>query len=89
MALGAQPRDVLALVIKQFAGVTVLGLAAGLAAALVLTRFVSSFLYGIRAMDTATFIGVSVVISAATLAACYVPARRAMRVDPIVALRHE
>jgi predicted permease len=89
MALGAQPQDVLALVIKQFAGVTALGLAAGLAAALVLTRFVSSFLYGIRAMDTATFICVSVVISAVTLAACYVPARRAMRVDPIVALRHE
>ena len=89
MALGAQPQDVLALVIKQFTGVTALGLAAGLAAALVLTRFISSFLYGIRAMDTATFLGVSVVISASTLAACYVPARRAMRVDPIAALRHE
>jgi predicted permease len=89
MALGAQPQDVLTLVIKQFAGVTVLGLASGFAAALVLTRFVSSFLYGIRVMDTATFIGVSVVISAATLGACYIPARRAMRVDPMVALRHE
>ena len=89
MALGAQPHDVLALVIKQFAGVTVLGLAAGLAAALALTRFVSSFLYGIRAMDAATLIGVSLVISATTLAACYIPARRAMAVEPIVALRHE
>lgn len=89
MALGAQPHDVLALVIKQFAGVTVLGLAAGLAAALVLTRFISIFLYGIRRMDAATFIGVSLVIAGVSLLACYIPARRAMRVDPMVALRHE
>ena len=65
------------------------GLALGLAGALALTRALSSFLYGVTASDPATFVGVSALLVAAALAACTIPARRATRIDPLTALRHE
>jgi putative ABC transport system permease protein len=89
MALGAQPRDVRGLILGRTMRLAVCGVALGLAGALALTRYLGSLLYEVRAFDPATFVVVSLVLASAALAACYVPARRAMRVDPIVALRYE
>jgi putative ABC transport system permease protein len=89
MALGASPRDVLLAVAGQGMGLSVAGVALGVAAALALTRVVSRLLFGIAASDPATFLAVSLLLLVVALAACYVPARRAMRIDPIVALREE
>jgi predicted permease len=89
MALGAQPRDVLRLVIIQGMRSVLIGAAIGIAAALALSRLLSEFLYGVRDKDPLTFIAVVVLLMLVALAACYLPARRAMRVDPIVALRYE
>jgi putative ABC transport system permease protein len=89
MALGAQQRDVLRLVLAQGARMTLLGTALGMAAALVLTRLLRSQLFGVSADDPVTFAGVAAVLLAVALAACWVPARRAARVDPMVALRNE
>jgi len=88
MALGAGPRDVLLAVAGQGMGLSIAGIALGVAAALALTRVVSKLLFGIAASDPATFLTVSLLLLVA-LAACYVPARRAMRIDPILALREE
>jgi putative ABC transport system permease protein len=68
---------------------TVAGIVLGLAGALVLTRFLSSLLYGVRPADPATFVGVSLLLATVALVACYIPARRAATVDPMIALRHE
>lgn len=89
VALGAGRHDVLKLVLRQGLTVASIGLTLGLAAALVVTRFLSSLLYGIRPNDPATLAGVSLGITSMVLLACYIPARRAMRVDPMIALRYE
>jgi predicted permease len=89
MALGARRRDVLTLVLGQGMRVALIGVAIGIAAAFGLTRFLSSLLYGIKPADALTFVVVSLVLSRVALLACYIPARRATKVDPTIALRHE
>jgi putative ABC transport system permease protein len=89
IALGAKRGDVLQLVVGQGFALTFMGIAIGLAGALGLTRFLSSMLYGIRAADPLTFAGVSMILAGVALLASYIPARRAMKVDPMVALRYE
>jgi len=89
MALGAQKTDILKMVIGQGLKLAVIGVVIGIAAALAVTRFLSSLLYGVEPNDPLIFVAVSLVLIAVALLACYIPARRAMRVDPMVALRHE
>jgi predicted permease len=89
MALGAQPRDVLRLVLGQGARLTILGVGIGVVAALVLTRFMASILFGVSASDPLTFAAVVILLTVIALAACYIPAHRAMHIDPMVALRYE
>jgi ABC-type antimicrobial peptide transport system permease subunit len=89
MALGAQRRDVLGVVLGQGMRLTILGVAIGLGAALGLTRVMSSLLFGIGSTDPWTFTGVAVLLLSVAAAACYLPARRAMNVDPMIALRQE
>ncbi len=87
LALGAQPADVVRIVLGQGARLVVAGLIVGMAASLALTRLMTGLLFGIGARDPITFAGVGVLLALVSLMACYVPARRAMRVDPVVALR--
>jgi len=89
VALGAQRRDVLKLVVGQGMAVALTGVSLGLAAALVVTRLMKSLLFGVTATDPATFTGVAALLAAVALLACYVPARRATKVDPTVTLRNE
>jgi predicted permease len=89
IALGAQPRDVRALVLRQGTVLVAAGIAAGLAAAAAVTRALSSFFVLVGTLDAPTFMVVTVLLGGIALIACYLPARRAMRVDPMVALRHE
>jgi predicted permease len=89
IALGAQRKNVLMLILGEGTKTALLGVGIGLVAALALTRLMSSVLYGVSATDPVTFGAVAVVLTLVALAACYIPARRAMRVDPIVALRYE
>jgi ABC-type antimicrobial peptide transport system permease subunit len=89
MALGAQAGDVMSLVIRQGMVLALTGLGLGLAGAVALTRLMSSVLVGVSATDSATFIMVPLVLALVVFAACYIPARRATRVDPMVALRRE
>jgi predicted permease len=89
VALGAQRNDVLQMVIGQGAKMTLIGVAIGIGAALGLTRLMANQLFGVSAHDPLTFAGVAMLLILVAVAACYIPARRAMNVDPVVALRHE
>ena len=89
MALGAQVGHVRGMILAQTLKLTLAGVVLGLAGAFALVRFLASLLFGIGTYDPATFLSVAVLLTAVALAASYVPARRAMRVDPIVALRDE
>ena len=89
MALGAARRDVSRMILRQGAKLAVLGLSVGVVVALLLARWISSLLYGVSVRDPLTFGAVAMVLLGVAVAACYIPARRAMRVDPAVSLRHQ
>jgi len=89
MALGAESHHVMSLVVRQGMALTVIGVALGLGAAFLSTRLTEGLLYGVSATDGATFAIVALILSAVSLAACWIPARRATRVDPMIALRYE
>ncbi|HET9399577.1 MAG TPA: ABC transporter permease, partial [Candidatus Acidoferrales bacterium] len=89
IAVGAARGDILGLVLKQGVKLAAIGVGAGIIAALALTQLMTSLLFGVRSFDPETFLLMSVGLAAVALAACYIPARRAVRVDPISALRHE
>jgi ABC-type antimicrobial peptide transport system permease subunit len=89
LALGADRGSVLRLVVGTGARLALVGIAAGTAIALALTRLMTDLLYGVRPADTVTSSFATIVLAATSILACYIPARRATRVDPIVALRYE
>jgi putative ABC transport system permease protein len=89
VALGADPRDILRLVVGQGMKLALIGVVLGVLISLLLTRLLSSLLFGVHAIDPIAFAGSAVVLAVAAFAACYLPARRATRVDPIVVLRFE
>jgi putative ABC transport system permease protein len=89
MALGAQPPDILRMALGEGMGLVLIGLTAGLAGAATMTRVFRSMLFGVGPADPATFLAVSALLAGVALLACYVPAHRATRVNPLIALREE
>jgi ABC-type antimicrobial peptide transport system permease subunit len=89
MALGAQRRAVLELVLRQGAAIVAIGVVSGVASAALLTRYLEAMLFGITALDAATFAGVAAAFAAVAMLAAYLPARRATSIDPLEALRHD
>jgi ABC-type antimicrobial peptide transport system permease subunit len=89
LALGATPRNILFLVLKKGMGLTLVGVVIGVVASFALTRLMSSLLFGVKASDPLTFAAVPLLLAAVALLACAIPARRATKVDPMVALRYE
>ena len=89
MALGAEHKDVVRMVVRQGMALAGIGVAAGLAAAFGLSRLMASLLFGVKAQDPLTFVGVAAVLTLVALLASYIPARRALRIDPVIALRYE
>jgi putative ABC transport system permease protein len=89
MALGAHPRDVLRVIVGHGVRLALLGMAIGIAGALIVTRWMSSVLFKVKPTDPLTFTAVALVLGTVAFLAAYIPARRAMRVDPMVALRYE
>ena len=89
VALGARPADILKMIVGQGLALTLIGVGVGLAASFALTRFLSSQLFGVSATDPLTFGGVSLLLAGVAILACYIPARRAAKVDPLIALRTE
>lgn len=89
MALGAAPRNVLKMILARGLALALAGTALGLVASFVLTRFLRSLLYGVQPTDAATFLTVTLILLGVAFLACWLPARRAMRVDPMVALRYQ
>ena len=89
MALGARTRQVLLMILRESSWLAIIGIIGGLAAAIALTRFISTMLYGLKPHDPITLIAAAILLLAVALAAAYGPARRASRIDPMQALRHE
>ncbi|HEY6304861.1 MAG TPA: ABC transporter permease [Candidatus Angelobacter sp.] len=89
MAIGAQAGDIRRLILGQGLRLTAIGLGVGLAVSLALTRFLRTLVFGVTTTDAFTFVSVALLLCMVALAACYIPARRAMKVDPVIALRHE
>ena len=89
IALGAARNNVLSMILRETLGLTAIGLTLGLASALAASQLIANMLYGVSAQDPVTLAAVSVVLTAVAAIAAWIPARRAMRVDPMVALRYE
>ena len=89
MALGAKPSDVLRMVLRHGLLLCIVGIAAGISGAFAVIRLMKSLIFGVSPTDPVTFVGVAVLLAAVAFTACWIPARRASRVDPMVALRHE
>jgi ABC-type antimicrobial peptide transport system permease subunit len=87
IALGASPRNILSLVVRQGLVLAFSGVAIGLAAAFLLVRLIRSLLFGVEVTDPLTFVGISLLLAMITLLACYIPAQRAARIDPMISLR--
>jgi putative ABC transport system permease protein len=89
LALGATKRTILQMILRQGLELAIAGAAVGLVGALIASHLMAGLLYGVRPIDPVTFVGVAILLIGIALLACYIPARRATRVDPMVALRYE